>query len=140
MPARHVCLSLIFTILMTATTLTQARVPQNNGVRTQRLFAHSMGTSKAAMRSQIPQTSGLSFAPAVTYGSGASYASAVTVADVNGDGKPDVVVANDSGGLNGSGDGSLGVLLGNGDGTFQTAVIYDSGGFQANAVTVADVN
>ncbi len=34
----------------------------------------------------------------------------------------------------------MGVLLGNGDGTFQTAVTYDSGGYAANSVAVADVN
>jgi hypothetical protein len=49
---------------------------------------------------------------------------------VNGDGKPDLVVAN---------EGAVGVLLGNGDGTFQAAVSYDSGGL-GNSVAVADVN
>ena len=39
---------------------------------------------------------------------------AVAVADVNGDGKPDLVTAND-------GDDTVSVLLGNGDGTFQAA-------------------
>ena len=38
----------------------------------------------------------------------------VAVADLNGDGKPDLVVAN-------YGDNNVSVLLGNGDGTFQTA-------------------
>jgi len=71
------------------------------------------------------------FQPAVTYASGASYPASVTVADVNGDGKLDLVVA---------GDGTVGVLLGKGDGTFQTAVTYASGGGLAHAVAVADVN
>ncbi len=44
----------------------------------------------------------------------------VAVADVNGDGKPDLVVTNHTSGSNGN--GTVGVLLGNGDGTFQTAV------------------
>jgi hypothetical protein len=78
------------------------------------------------------------FQPVVTYNTGGNYALTVVVADVNGDGKPDLVVANANG--NGDGDGAVGVLLGNGDGTFQTAVSYDSGGSDTNSVAVADVN
>jgi len=61
----------------------------------------------------------------------------MTVADLNRDGKPDVIVANQNGGSNGQ--GSVGVLLGNGDGTFHPVQLYSSGG-AANAVVVADVN
>jgi hypothetical protein len=86
------------------------------------------------------------FLPLATYGSG-GYAVNIALTDVNRDGKPDLVVANcdesssicDAGG-SGSGSGSVGVLLGNGDGTFQPAVVYNSGGFGANSVAVADVN
>jgi hypothetical protein len=75
------------------------------------------------------------FQTAVTYESGGdSEPPSVTVADVNGDGKPDLVVANHAGA------GVVGVLLGNGDGTFQTAVTYGSGGYGAYSVAVADVN
>ena len=79
------------------------------------------------------QVSGLDFANAVTYGSGGSEAYSLAVADVNGDGKPDLVVANANG-------DTVGVLLGNGDGTFQTAVTYRLGGYHATSVVVADVN
>jgi hypothetical protein len=75
------------------------------------------------------------FAPAVPYGSGGESAYSIAVADVNGDGKPDLVVAN-------SDSNTVGVLLGNGDGTFQTVITYISGGIPGNplAVAVADVN
>lgn len=80
------------------------------------------------------------FQAVVTYDSGGSLATSVTAADVNGDGKPDLVVTNCGISSRCTGDGSVGVLLGNGDGTFQPAVTYDSGGDEAFAVAVADVN
>jgi hypothetical protein len=82
------------------------------------------------------------FQPAVPYSSGGYAASSVTLADVNGDGKPDLIVGNacvtacnDS-----TAEGTVGVLLGNGNGTFQPAVSYDSGGVLTVSVAVADVN
>jgi hypothetical protein len=85
------------------------------------------------------------FQLAVAYDSGGSDTQSVAVADVNGDGKPDIVVANcGPSGINTScpsgGEGSLGVLLGNGDGTFSPVVTYDSGERDAESVAVADVN
>jgi len=94
----------------------------------------------AAHQTTPSQTSGLNFAPAVTYGSGGYYALSVAVADVNGDGKPDLLVANYCGSDTESCSGTVGVLLGNGDGTFQPAVTYASGGVYAWSVVVADVN
>ena len=78
------------------------------------------------------------FLPAVTYFSGGGGAEAVAVADVNDDGRPDLIVANTC--TNSNCDGSVGVLLGSGNGTFQTAVTYSSGGGFAVTVAVADVN
>jgi hypothetical protein len=81
------------------------------------------------------------FHAAVSYGSGGSLADSVAVADVNGDGKPDLVVMNQA--LCGPppcGHGQVGVLLGNGDGTFQAVRIYDSGAYWGYAVAVADVD
>jgi hypothetical protein len=78
------------------------------------------------------------FQHALSYGSGAHVGAHVAVADVNGDGKPDLIVTNYQGETNG--DGTVAVLFGNGDGTFQSPVLYDSGAPGANAVTVADVN
>jgi hypothetical protein len=73
------------------------------------------------------------FLPAVTYDSGGTFAISVAVADVNGDGQSDLVVANVF-------STSVGVLLGNGDGTFQPASSYSSGGHFTQSVAVADVN
>jgi hypothetical protein len=81
------------------------------------------------------------FGRTTTYASGGLDAVSVAVADVNGDGKPDVIVANECGTISTCGDGSVAALLGNGDGTFQvTGEIYDSGGRQAESIAIADVN
>jgi len=57
---------------------------------------------------------------------------ALTVGDVNGDGKLDLVVGNDTG-------ANVSVLLGNGDGTFQTHQDYSAGSFP-HWVALADFN
>jgi hypothetical protein len=57
----------------------------------------------------------------------------VAVADLNGDGRPDLVATNYYF------DGAVHVLLGNGDGTFGAPAVYPVG-FQPSAVAVADVN
>ena len=80
------------------------------------------------------------FQPVVIYDSGGYQAQSVAVADVNGDGKPDLVVANVCASSNCTNGGVVGVLLGNGDGTFQAAMSYGSGGQEAESVAVADVN
>ncbi len=72
------------------------------------------------------------FQAAVIYDAGGLETQSVAVADVNGDGKPDILVANAS--------DTVGVLLGNGDGTFQPAVTYDSGGAFPESIFIADVN
>ncbi|MGC1961612.1 MAG: VCBS repeat-containing protein [Candidatus Sulfotelmatobacter sp.] len=82
----------------------------------------------------------VNFAPAVAYGSGGFSATSVAVADVNGDGKPDLLVANTCASYGDCYNGTVGVLLGNGDGTFKPAVTYPSGGYGADFIVVADVN
>jgi Bacterial Ig-like domain (group 3)/FG-GAP-like repeat/Abnormal spindle-like microcephaly-assoc'd, ASPM-SPD-2-Hydin len=74
------------------------------------------------------------------FASGGYIARSVAVADVNGDGRPDVLVANYCSDFNNCGNGTVGLLLGNGDGTFQTAQAYSSGGQGSYSVAVADVN
>jgi uncharacterized protein (DUF2141 family) len=82
------------------------------------------------------------FQTAVTYSTGGVGAHSVVVADVNGDGKPDLIVPNSCTTIGNCtyGPGSVGVLLGEGDGTFDAAVAYGSGGDYAFSVAVGDVN
>jgi len=81
------------------------------------------------------------FHAAVNYSSGGESAYSIVVADVNGDGKLDLVVANGCFGSDCS-TGSVGVLLGKGDGTFKKAVIYRSGAASVfgSQVAVGDLN
>ena len=80
------------------------------------------------------------FQPQVTYNSGGNTVLSMTVADVNGDGKPDLLVGNLCDMSNNCADGSVGVLLGNGDGTFRPVVNYSSGGSGVWSLAVADLN
>jgi hypothetical protein len=80
------------------------------------------------------------FQPAKNRLSGADDARSVAVADVDDDGKPDVVIAHGCRDFSSSCPGVLGVLLGNGDGTFRSALTYGSGGNWAEYVAAADLN
>jgi hypothetical protein len=82
------------------------------------------------------------FQPVVSYGVGPD-AAYIAAGDVNGDGKPDLVVANYCGvAASACGDeGTVSVLIGNGDGTFQTPIALDTtvGGF-AGSLALGDFN
>ena len=87
------------------------------------------------------------FQPAVVYSSGGysrASPSFVVINDVNGDGKPDLIVSSECQSGNNcnypTGPGGVTVLLGNGDGTFQPAASYSSGGWRATSVAVSDLN
>src|SRR2546426_6824378 len=71
------------------------------------------------------------FGPALTLTTGASPAS-VAVADVNGDGKPDILVVN-------TGANTFSVLLGTGDGTFGPKTDFSTG-ILPHGIAVADLN
>ena len=75
-----------------------------------------------------------------SYSSGGNAAWSIAVGDVNGDGYPDVVVTNLCESSPNCDNGSLDVLLNNGDGTLQAPISYNSGGFYAESVALADVN
>src|SRR6267378_3383416 len=74
-----------------------------------------------------------SFQDPVTYvvGSGLSFPISVIARDFNGDGFPDLAVAN---ALVGSDGGTISILLGNGDGSFQSPIAYDT---QASPISLA---
>jgi Bacterial Ig-like domain (group 3)/FG-GAP-like repeat len=80
------------------------------------------------------------FQAAQSYASGGYEAYSVAVADVDGDGKADLIVANGCQSANQCANGAIGILLGNGNGTFQAAQSYSSGGVVASSVAIADLN
>lgn len=103
----------------------------------------AQGAASQARRTEstapLPKTIPPILLPPATYLTSAP--NAVAVADVNGDGKPDIVAANCLGGsCSFQEEGTVSVFLGNGDGTFQNAVTYPSGGDLPTSVAVADVN
>ena len=64
---------------------------------------------------------------------GGSQPRSVALADLNGDGKLDIVTADE-------GSNNISVLLGNGNGTFAAPVLVPTGGSGPRSVVVADVN
>jgi hypothetical protein len=77
-----------------------------------------------------------SFQPPLSYLVPGVQAAGLAVADINQDGKLDVVAVGDSANV----QARVGVLLGNGDGTFTQGASYSTGGSYASSVVVADVN
>lgn len=71
------------------------------------------------------------FAPPKTYATGTS-PTALVVGDFNGDGKPDLAVAN-------SGSGDVSILLGNGDGSFRGPLNFNAGA-GPKAIATGDFN
>jgi hypothetical protein len=69
------------------------------------------------------------------------YPTSVAIGDLNGDGRPDVAVANFNSNPNvvPFNVGTVSVLIGNGDGTFQSRVDYPTD-VGTNAVAIADLN
>src|SRR5271169_2188391 len=100
------------------------------------VIRNGYAVSRAARRADGPG-SAFFFSQAVNYQPGNALPLAIALADVNGDGKLDVVVANQD--VN-NGNGAVSVFLGNGDGTLQAPVSYDTGAPGAASIYVMDVN
>jgi uncharacterized repeat protein (TIGR01451 family) len=79
------------------------------------------------------------FKSMATFDAGGSLNSAV-VGDFNGDGKPDLAVANTTGVSASRGTGDLVVFLGNGDGTFVKGTSWIGSGSAIHRLLVADFN
>jgi FG-GAP-like repeat len=80
------------------------------------------------------------FQPGQIFGSGGAGPASNAVADVNGDGQPDIIVFSACEAPGNCANSVIGVLLGTGDGTFQTAVTYNAGPGGGGRVAVADAN
>ena len=92
-------------------------------------IANYAGHSVAVLLGQANGTLGT----AATYGSGASgYPQGIATGDFNGDGRPDLVVAN-------SNSNTLGVLLAQANGTFGAVTTYAAGTYTSQ-VAVGDIN
>lgn len=90
-----------------------------------------LGNGDGTFQSSVDYSSG---------GFGLSTGSA-TIADVNGDGQPDILVANECDSASAAClYGNAGVLLGNGDGTFQPLQNYPTDGRFSEAIAVADLD
>jgi hypothetical protein len=107
-------------------------------LKTSRPLSRSAQQRKLALEALEDRTV-LSFAPAVTFPVGV-LPRAVTVADFNNDGKPDLAVVNQGPSSTSTSQSSLSVLLGNGNGSFRPAVttaVLNSGLATGNAGSVA---
>ena len=118
--------------------LTTAMLP--SGVRSLKALypgnATFAASTSAVVTETITQPSSNGFQPVAGYATPAG-PEAVTIADVNNDGKADLIVA--SSGTYPTYNGSVSVYRGNGDGTFQSPVTYPTG-VGSSFVAVGDIN
>ena len=104
----------------------------NSDGRTDLVVANSYNNISDGTVSVLLGNGDGTFQPQQTYATGSEPIS-VAVADLNGDGMPDIVTAN-------AGDNTVSVLMGNGDGTFQPQATFTPCRLEPISVAVADVN
>lgn len=79
--------------------------------------------------------------PGELYPTGGQAASLPVIADVDKDGKPDLVVGQACAAVDCGDDALAGIVLGNGNGTFRTPFVYDLGAHtSSSSIAVADLN
>lgn len=124
---------------MTVFSTSSATLADVNGDgRADLLLTMILGTGGSGIAAVMPGNGDGTFGPARTYGVNI-YPRSMAVADVNGDGRADVVVANSRGQANSYAPGDATLLLGNGDGTFKAPTSFLTGG-TPYGVAVADLN
>ena len=104
------------------------------------MFAANVHSHKHPRLAKSPDDNQPIFLPPSMYTAGGFGITRVVAADLNGDGRPDLIVTLMGFQDGDSEDGGVSVLLAKADGTFQTPVTYPSGGREAMAVAVGDVN
>jgi uncharacterized membrane protein len=145
----HVC-NLTFVVLVIATFTLGTRAQETGSTpdydRSWQHFAQPnavqapvIGPLSAGVVSGSLDAGTVSFRKAVAHKTSGYNPYSVAIADVNGDGNLDLIVANEEQSKNDS-QGSISVMLGKGDGKFHAPINYGSGGESAYSITVADVN
>jgi len=145
----HVCnLTVVLLVIAAFTLVTSAQEtgsapdydrPWQRFARPSAVEAPLIGPLSPNTNSQSPGAGTVSFRKAVPHKTSGYNPYSVAIADVNGDGNLDLIVANEEQSKSDP-QGSISVMLGKGDGKFHAAVNYSSGGESAYSITVADVN
>ncbi len=121
-------LSAVTLLLVLAATI-PAGIAQKRELRAQTHASHGVR----------PNAAGTVFGAAQSYSAGAGISQSV-VADLNGDGIPDLAVVSCNASSCGSDAASVAVLIGNGDGSLRAPVMYSTGSFNPMSVAVGDLN
>ncbi len=98
------------------------------------VVANQNGNSMGTVGVLLNHGQDTAFDSPLLFNTGGPNPTALAVADLNKDGKLDIIVAN-SGTKN-----TVGVLRGRGDGTFGTVSTYSLGAYPASSIAIADVN